>query len=118
MEAKLAKIRQRKLKNKGEDSNYAETKLSSEIADFDFENYDKQKGITLHRLPSIDRLFLHTDDKGSSTSTTEGPSTSTTESLEELIQKQVTEAREKSESEDRKRHKRPWDRGKGISVIC
>ena len=34
------------------------------------------------------------------------------ESLEDLIEKQVTEARKKMEAEERKKHKRPWDRGK------
>ncbi len=44
----------------------------------------------------------------------EGVSSDPLQSLGDLIGKQVNDAREKAESEERLKHKRPWDRGKGL----
>ena len=101
MEAKLARVRERKLKQgRGEND-----KLLMDIAGFDFEQekpVEKKDGKFCFKRIVYQYLFE-----------LDSASLSFEESLAEVIDK----AREKAEEEEREKHVRPWDKGKSTYLI-
>lgn len=96
MEAKLARVRERKLKQGGGEND----KLLMDIAGFDFEQkktVEKKDGKFCSKWIVYQYLFI-----------LDSASLSFEESLAEVIDK----AREKAEEEEREKHVRPWDKGK------
>ena len=100
MEAKLARVRERKLKQGGRDD-----KLLMDIAGFDFEQekpVEKKDGNFCSKWIVYQCLFV-LDSAGPS--------------FEESLAKVIDKAREKAEEEEREKHVRPWDKGKSTYLI-
>ncbi|XP_019850109.1 PREDICTED: coiled-coil domain-containing protein 174-like [Amphimedon queenslandica] len=87
LEAKLARVRQRKLKQGGGDDG---GKPAIDIADFDFESREKKM---------------------------KEKETKDADSLQVKLANEVAKARERAEEDERAKHVRPWDRGKVIDPI-
>jgi hypothetical protein len=82
IEAKLAKVKQRKMKERGETDETTLKPLTIDIADFDFES---------NKPPTEAKEEV---------------------SIEDALAAEVAKAREKVEDLERAKHVRPWDRGK------
>lgn len=99
MDARLAKVRQRKLKQEVPEVG-GDEKLSIDIADFNFEKEGNKVGEETGQPAAL--------IAGSGLSTSSGRGSS----IDDIIAQEVLKAREKADEEKRAKHVRPWDRGK------